>query len=1535
MSAMCVANGLSEEEALNRAEGVQFMEMVLFNLPHMRCFQFFTGLTELHIAQQSLTSIEGLSHAVNLRKLWVIECQLERIAGLDACVEMRELYLYSNRIKAIENLRCLVRLEKLWLADNQIGTLNGVESLVGLVELNLARNRILRLGNALAPLVRLHTLNVSANPLGSFKEVGNLVPLASLRNVCFSDPHWGECPLAGLCNYQTYVLFSLSQVTSLDALGLASETKQLAEATFSKKKMYYNMRCKTVRRNAGNALRRAADGRARKARTMQRTLGALVRQMRDLEREMDEAQQGQSSGGDVLDETVLEQLRAKRDALAAHVEKVRGEGNAMAAHFEQCRHQVYGLTEVYVRRLLMELSTGGNIRFEDGSPADLWYSSCVDLVQSRFFAADYSPTGHVMGAGLAAVQGTGKDRVQVTGLRVTRVTRIHCRFLRNRFEERLEAVVDTSDAAYKRSLEYLFYGEQPDMGMGGGMADELQGVIEEGFRPAAEYAAQAEAEGGGDAAVALCNSLSLADAPRLRERVEALERVQRQGGGGAERSAERAIAEDTLRRGKLLVTKVFLGKSTEDKDDKEPISQERFPDCSSVYRVRSADRKQRQWLVFDHALVLPEYLVEFEYDLAQRMTLPVVGEVDEGATERALGALDAETRSVARPMAPYLALMDDAPSGGGGGGAAPVAAHTVQAADRSSYTSGEDLQIDPSAFALLRMPPNVAQRSKVLVMTDDVLLRAGGGATLPQITTLNLHGNALRKIEGLASCPSLKNLVLSFNEINSMAGLCDLSRLERVDLSYNQIQRIEGLRGLPALTALELTANMISRLEDINVLRKYAPELRELCLQGNTVGEHKSYHGLVLRRLPKLELFDQRRISAADHARASDSGAALSRALVREGAVMRRREVSEMVSTAPNCEEDTGWLASVEELVLEHRRIRRMQALEGLVCLRRLSLCDNDITVIEGLGDCTRLEELCLEDNRITQIGGLGACLNLKRLDLGSNKIASVANLEKLTALTQLALEDNEITSLEGIPCCKSLMELYLGNNRLDQLRQIQALKLLPKLIICDLSDNPLCEEEDYRHYVIYHLRKLKVLDGLGIEAAETQVAKSKYAGKLTFDLLEDKTGTQFLDHLRELDIAGMRLRDLGTVFASDSLRALKELNLDNNSLTDVSALRVLPHLAVLRLNRNKLDNAPLFAARQLEEDEPPPVCASLTVLQLGGNQISQISALGLGQLQKLRVLFLQDNDIQRVEGLEALAGLRELVLDRNRIKYIDPNALSNQVSLRELRLEENGLRSLAHLGPLPRLHSLHLGCNRVSDVVELDKLAELDSLTELSLSNNPVARKQVYRAMVVHRCEVLRYLDGREITIEERDHVAALFLARTETGPGVRIDAAGGHAHGMGTHGGPMSKVALKLTSMSFETLVGPGSSGIRLDATALDPRDHSRLGAPGDPRAIAALGQTALNATAVQMQQEQAQLLAAAATHGYGGHHGGKSYRENSASEARQYARRASRDGGYLRDKGTSGRERAALRDRDAGAYRRSANSLLERRGSHYPPR
>ena len=161
-------------------------------------------------------------------------------------------------------------------------------------------------------------------------------------------------------------------------------------------------------------------------------------------------------------------------------------------------------------------------------------------------------------------------------------------------------------------------------------------------------------------------------------------------------------------------------------------------------------------------------------------------------------------------------------------------------------------------------------------------------------------------------------------------------------------------------------------------------------------------------------------------------------------------------------------------------------------------------------------------------------------------------------------------------------MELYIGNNNIAELREVQQLKSLPKLIIMDLLGNPLCGQEDYRYYIIFHLRRIKVLDGAGIEATEQAVAKNRYAGKLTRDFLEDKVGRRYFHSLRELDLCQMRVRDIGGVFFAEDFEQLEEIDLDANMVSDPSGLCALPRLAVLRMNGNKIEDRPLWTPQML-----------------------------------------------------------------------------------------------------------------------------------------------------------------------------------------------------------------------------------------------------------------------------------------------------------------------------------------------------------------
>ena len=1187
-----------------------------------------------------------------------------------------------------------MNLETLWLSDNLITDLTGLAPLVNLKCCFLASNKIDRIGNGLDCCAQLEELNLANNLIGCFREIPNLGRLPNLRSLYLNDNLFGENPVVSLCNYQTYALFHLQNLATLDGCPLSDDAKNMAEATYMKKKMYYNMRIKTMKRNCTNVLKKAQEAKQAAISQNNLSLNVLVRARKDVERELDERQFLPPAEDHAQDAAAEKTFNAKLQLKLQALEKAIVGGSAQIGRVDETfvafKNKCYGLVQQSIANLILELETGGNIRLEDGKPSDVWHSSCVDLVQSRFFPQDYAA-------------------FNVAGVKVTRVHRVHNRFLRNRFDVRLESLVDITDSSYKKSLEYLFYGEIPG-------TPDLQTIMEDGFPSAEAYARL-----GMDGAVPLSNSVSTSDLPRVNHAIEV---------AGEEPSVLRTDANmqllSNVRTGRLLIAKVYLGKyvqeharrgeGDEEVEGPRPITAGAYDSANSVFRVKPGDSKQRQWFIFDHALALPEYVIEFEYQLQKPVHDP-----SEAANAKLLSEIGLEEVSgVVRDMsgADYGYL------------GRPLAGFCASCAASSNSQRGAEI-----SHAAVNMPPELKTRNKVFLVSEKVVLESCRVPSAANVVYLNLHGNNIRKMDGFAALKSMKTLILSFNEIQKIEGVSGLHNLERMDLSYNLIKRADGLQDLPALHTLEMNNNLLYRLEDVSALKQAVPALTDLNLSHNALCEAKGYRMIVLRRLPNIIMFDRSPVGADEIVAAGEDNTAITDDLLQSKSSTNRPgwstpapAIAVMGVAAPPIVD--GWRLTLQELELDHCSIRRLQNLHGLVNLRRASFCDNELTHVEGLEGCTALEELILEENRIAQLDGLSTLVYLKRLDVGKNKLTRIEGLDTLLRLTQLSVEDNEIVSLAGMSKLTSLMELYIGNNCVDDLKEVHHLKGMSKLIILDLSGNQLCSALDYRHYTIYHVRKLKVLDGAGVEMAEQEAAKDKYDGKLTTEFVVERVGHSFLEHVRELNLAASRVRDVGDVLTEATFPSLKELNLDNNMLVDLSGLLHLPLLTILRLNHNRVEHLGMVA----DSDHSRPVLPNLEVLQLGYNHINYIPSLRLHCLPELKSLFLQGNDITKIEGLDRCVQLRELILDKNKIKAVSQSSLINLANLRTLRIEcvartlnhssrcpidllllrwvcahlccprsENGLRSLSNIAPLPRLQTLSCVSNRIGELAETD----------------------------------------------------------------------------------------------------------------------------------------------------------------------------------------------------------------------------------------
>ena len=170
-----------------------------------------------------------------------------------------------------------------------------------------------------------------------------------------------------------------------------------------------------------------------------------------------------------------------------------------------------------------------------------------------------------------------------------------------------------------------------------------------------------------------------------------------------------------------------------------------------------------------------------------------------------------------------------------------------------------------------------------------------------------------------------------------------------------------------------------------------------------------------------------------------------------------------------------------------------------------------------------------------------------------------------------------------------------------------------------------------------------------------------------------------------------------------EGLTGMRKLRLQNNSISDISALEKLTSLTELYLSYNSIrDISPLKGL------------TSLTELSLSNNSIRDISALE--NLTKLTRLYLPNNSIRDISALDGLTNLERLYLYNNSIR--DISALENLTKLTVLELWYNSIDDISALDGLTNLTWLEMYNNAVSDISPLEDLTKLIKLT---LHNNSI----------------------------------------------------------------------------------------------------------------------------------------------------------------------------------------------------------------------
>ena len=257
-------------------------------------------------------------------------------------------------------------------------------------------------------------------------------------------------------------------------------------------------------------------------------------------------------------------------------------------------------------------------------------------------------------------------------------------------------------------------------------------------------------------------------------------------------------------------------------------------------------------------------------------------------------------------------------------------------------------------------------------------------------------------------------------------------------------------------------------------------------------------------------------------------------------------------------------------------------------------------------------------------------------------------------------------------------------------------------------------------------------------------------------ELTNDLTGLEFATNLRALWLDNNRITD---VSALAGLPNLRYLNLEQNSITDVSTL--VPGLSGLKdlelhLSLNSISDISsmvglthlrkLYLAYNLISDISALAgLINLTTLNLSKNSISDISALA--ELTNLERLYLGDNSVSDISALVGLTNLKGLSLTDNLILDIAP--VSGLTNLKQLYLSGNNLSDISALGGLTHLNLLYLRSSSVSDI---SVLGGLTHLTELDLQDNSISDISALTGL-----NRLEYLNLRDNNISDLSALAGL----------------------------------------------------------------------------------------------------------------------------------------------------------------------------------
>lgn len=256
-------------------------------------------------------------------------------------------------------------------------------------------------------------------------------------------------------------------------------------------------------------------------------------------------------------------------------------------------------------------------------------------------------------------------------------------------------------------------------------------------------------------------------------------------------------------------------------------------------------------------------------------------------------------------------------------------------------------------------------------------------------------------------------------------------------------------------------------------------------------------------------------------------------------------------------------------------------------------------------------------------------------LGISNDTVVLTSDLWNLSEFT-VPVEAKDYSDLKHM---KNLEKLTIASGTSNQLINISAMTLLTELQITDTS---VTSDELKLIGSLPHLEKL-TLSGCGLSTT---------------------AGLKDADRLVYLDLSKNTIRNIDVL---SDMKDLKELNLKQNAVVDLT---------------------------------PLSSCTSLSVLDVSGNALTSISPIcGLSSLTKLNA---DNNTISQLGNIPQLTSLSELTISYNQLS--DISAISGSTAIKTLNISNNSITDISALTSLPALSDLDFSYNQVSTLPKWDK---------------------------------------------------------------------------------------------------------------------------------------------------------------------------------------------------------------------------------------